>query len=371
MYQKRIAFLALLLLVLGIGLVSRYGETNKDDQLDQQITKEVVSAVPKALELNAVNTEISFESEYGTDLLVARDYFGEAIQLYELALQGDAKSQYRLAQILMLCSGPAIYAEQISNAMSLLHNRSDIISESQLSLIQGIMTNCADFNSLSLELFLPSQDSEFWGEYRRTAKYDFFSERWGSVPNKTEMLLARLTEDPDILPLLWMTQAANTGHSQALAEAMLLGIDGLIQAELDQPENQRRYLELLEAGSPEAWLGLGACAEFSGAHETGMVLQNLVCQHSNGCQGSDSLNALHMRMFLTMSFSLNAVGASHAEQEQVLESFQYFDYADYINEQLQVIPDYQEKAEQIRLQKQNQQFQVDTLKSCVCSVSGC
>lgn len=321
-------------------------------------------------------TEVASDENYLKDyeLKDSDDYFLLATELFELAVQGDLKSQFRLAQILKLCVGAALYRDQLNDAIFLLQNRADIISGQQLRKVQSVITRCSDFHPWNFELFLP-QESDFFGEYSRIAQYDAFSYQWYAVTVKTESLLQDLTENINLLSLLWMGQAAKSGYPAAMAEIMFFWPDGVLFAELDNTQGQQHFESLLAQEAPEALLGLGGCFELSGSEEIGIVLQSLACQQGQDCFADEGFNAMRFRQFLVMSLSLTGVDASHANQEAAMENFKYLNnqesYASYLHQRLQDLPDYKGKVKQMGLDLQSTSFQVELFQSCVCTVTSC
>ncbi|MBZ9612094.1 hypothetical protein [Rheinheimera maricola] len=326
--NRKMFFILFALLVLSISKLGFFSEADKDRESNRKSESKELVLVQSPIRSDRAITEITPNQNYESES--DDDYFQLTLQLYELARQGDALSQYRLARILEQCQMTVLFREKIMDDIAMLHVNYSKANEESILFLEQLVNNCDSFNKSNILAF-------------------------ASKP------VSSLEDDILSLAIAWKSSAALAGFPAAIAEMPLIS-----RQLLNEPDVYQVFQEMLHDNDPAALFSLGSCLSTQELHSpdpVGLILQQLACELAGGCEGLmyyDSLRVYALMGIIVSQYSQ----PSHQQREQDLLLYDFLQIEQHLEQQSGSYSDYQQASQAVRGMLDSMSYRSDLLDRC-------
>lgn len=330
MMHRKALWLLLFLLLLAIALNLLLWPSGDALQADSELSHHsVLNERDKVHEGSALMSEDISQNQddwTGSD----GDYFLQALQLYELALQGDAQSQYQLANMLAQCELMVLFRDEIVDDIAMLQAQNGLVHTETIRFLQQLDVRCTPFHNSNLTSLAREQTG---------------------------------SDNKDLLSLAidWKSSAALAGLPAAIAEIPLIN-----PQLLNEPVVYQGFQEMVHANDPAALYSLGACLslrELNSSDPVGLILQQQACEQAGGCEGLmhyDSLQVYALMSIIVSQYSK----PGHQQREQDLARYNSLQIEQHIEQQSSVYSGYQQSSQAVRGMLDSRSYRNNLLDRC-------
>lgn len=252
------------------------------------------------LQQDKMESKSEYSKQTQAPVQIKNDLFTQAKMLLSKASEGDAASQFELAEIIQNCFFLNKYSTQILDDISMLRVPMEDGAQNYIDLVKKDVEDCYEFHSGTLSLFVPA---------------DFVDDKRSSDFMMTAMS--------------WLLKSAESKHNPAINQLAFLAPEKLEELGLTDT-----FTHLVNSLDPDALFSLGGCLQSKYFHDDLMLytaagLQQAACTSVKHCTVNSQ--ALFRNISLTHCLSLSETSSWNAEKESALQCYSNLDTKGLVN----------------------------------------